>query len=556
MLRRTIPVAAGLGMVSIGSIVVQAVLVAELLAGAMPGAHESHVVTKLAWLLIAAAVRALAAAAGELVAVVGAAEAKAAIRGRMVGSLLAPAGPARRADPAEVATLAGQGIDAVEVYVARCLPGLLIGSVAPIALAVTAFGLDWMSGLILLAMIGLFPVFGALVGRSTMDLARSRWADVEALSRRVADAFAGMAVLRALGRVADERRRIKDAADGLRDSSLAALRVAFLSALVLDTLASVSVALVAVPLGLRLLGGTIRLSTALAVLIVSPEVFVPLRRASAQFHESADGLAAAQRFLPWTAPAGAGQWERAPVDPDPAVVPVIMAGLHLSYPGRPQPVLRDTWLELPPGQTVVVTGDNGAGKSTLMSVLLGFDVPDAGRVSIGDVPLADVDLRVWRRRITYLPDRPTIVAGSVFDNVRLARGSAGDREVLRALERSGAGPLVRSLPDGAHTRIGEGGRRLSAGERQRIALARVFVRPGSLYLLDEPTVHLDPEAEEQVVAELKDEMQGRTALIVTHRLAVVGLADRVVELAGGRFAGAPGPGRRPAASILSAAARQ
>jgi ABC-type transport system involved in cytochrome bd biosynthesis fused ATPase/permease subunit len=410
------------------------------------------------------------------------------------------------------------------------------------------------SAIIVVAALCLFPVFGVLAGQSSGRLAARRWSHVEAFGRQIADIFDGLAVLKAFGRSKRQRERIAEAAEGLRLASLSTLRVAFLSALVLDTLASVSVALVAVPLGLRLLSGSIPLAPALAVLIVAPEVFLPLRRASAEFHESTEGLAAARRAMDVIEGGGTGRevggagreegdagGERADATAgtrkpgDPARARVALHRVRVELPGREQAVLDGASLTIRPGEKVVLVGPNGAGKSTTLALLVGFLAPSSGSVTVGGVELRGLDRDAWRRRLSYLSERPTLIAGSLADNLRLADPAAGDDRLREVLNEMGAGDLLASLPRGLDTQLGEGGRQVSAGERQRIALARAVLRDASLHLLDEPTSHLDDDTEATVVEALGRALSGRSALIVTHRPAVLRLADRVVMLEGGRF---------------------
>lgn len=534
-----------LGLLSTASLVLQAVAIADLLAGAMPGAGHGHTGRDLLWLGAGAAVRAACALAAEVVAGLGSAVAKAQIREGLVRSLVGGYGRPAQMDPAQAAAVAGRGVDSLEVYVGRCLPGLIVGVLAPLGLALAVGLLDWISGLIVLSAIALFPVFGALVGRASMALARHHWDQVESLGRRVADVFQGLPVLRALGRSRAQRAQIARANQALQEANMATLRLAFLSALVLDTLASVSVALVAVPLGLRLLDGSMRLSAALAVLIISPEVFLPLRRASAQFHESTEGLAAATRLFQVTGTGGSGS----PGAPDlrcPCALPeagppgIVLKDVLVGFPERERPVLDRASLAVAPGERVALLGPNGAGKSTVMALILGFTPPGNGSVLVSGRELASLDPKGWLERVTYLPERPTLLAATLEENLRLASPHASRTAMIGALERAGGAELLGSLPQGLDTVLGEGGRPVSAGERQRIALARVFLRPAGLYLLDEPTVHLDAETERLVVEELRSELQGRTALIVTHRPGPAGLAHRKVVLDRGRFVPAEG----------------
>jgi thiol reductant ABC exporter CydD subunit len=568
--RRSVAVSVAIGLVSAATIVVQAVALAALLAGAMGSATES-VLPPILWLAGSIAIRGLCALAGELVAGRGAEIAKAELRGRLLGAALrrASVGGADGGGVGggDVATLAGRGIDALDAYIGRCLPDLVLAAAVPIALVAVIGTLDWVSAIIVATVLCLFPVFGVLVGQSSGRLAARRWNHVEAFGRQIADIFEGLPVLKAFGRSTRQRERIAEAAEGLRLASLSTLRVAFLSALVLDTLASVSVALVGVPLGLRLLSGSIHLAPALAVLIVAPEVFLPLRRASAEFHESTEGLAAARRAMDVIGDGdggregggatreggdarrdGSGATADRPGPGDPARVPVALHRVRVELPGRAEAVLDDASLTILPGEKVVLVGLNGAGKSTTLSLLLGFIVPSSGAVTVGGMDLRGLDAEAWRRRLSYLSERPTLITGSLAENLRLADPAAGDARLREVLGQMGAGDLLASLPQGLDTQLGVGGRQVSAGERQRIALARAVLRDASLQLLDEPTSHLDDATEATVVEALDRALSGRSALIVTHRPAVVRLADRVITLEGGRFVAADGADLAGAAS--------
>jgi thiol reductant ABC exporter CydD subunit len=543
-----------LGLASTATIVVQAVALAGLLASAFGEGHHGDRALLL-WLAGAAVARAGLALAGEVLATFAASSAKARLRSLLVGAVVGRSARAAANSTGDVATLAGRGLDALDVYVGRCIPDLVLAVVAPVALIAAVGALDWLSALVLVCVIALFPVFGSLIGRAGAELARGRWEQVRALGGQLLELFEGLPVLKAFGRSADERKRVEQAGEALRRASLDSLRIAFLSALVLDTLASVSVALVAVPLGLRLLDGSVGLAPALAVLVIAPEVFLPLRRASAEFHESTEGLAAASdayslidaRSAAGT-PASPDSEGRAVTEaPDPRRIPVTLSSVSLAFPGSSGPVLESCTLEIAPAEKVVLCGANGAGKSTLLAVVLGMLVPDSGTVVVGDHDLRSLEPASWRSRLAYLPDRPALLGATLAENLRIANPCASDDDLVDALFAVGAKDMLRSLPHGLETPIGEGGRAVSAGERQRIGLARIVLRDASLYVLDEPTVHLDPDTEQKAIAALRLRLAGSSALIVTHRSAPVMLADRVLELRDAKIVEACGlePGTRP-----------
>jgi ABC-type transport system involved in cytochrome bd biosynthesis fused ATPase/permease subunit len=307
------------------------------------------------------------------------------------------------------------------------------------------------------------------------------------------------------------------------------LKVAFLSSLILELLATVSVALVAVAVGLRLLGGHLDFRTALFVLVLAPEAYLPLRQLGAHYHDSAEGMAAAESvFAVLDAPAPA-RGTRTDVG-DPSVTAVRLDEVAVTYPGRARPALGPLSLTVEPGRVLVVTGPSGAGKSTLLLVLAGLLAPTAGRVEVGRLDLADVDPDAWRAQLALVPQHPHLFATTVAENVRLGRPGATDRELARAVSDAGLDEVVAGLPHGLETRLGEGGHGLSHGERQRVALARAFLRDAPMVLLDEPTSGLDGATEAAVQAAVARLVAGRTVVMVAHRPSLLSLADRVLAI--------------------------
>ena len=315
---------------------------------------------------------------------------------------------------------------------------------------------------------------------------------------------------------------------------MATLRVGFLSGSVLELAATLGVALVAVSVGVRLVDGGLGLEAGLTVLVVAPELYLPLRQLGSQFHASADGMAAAERILTLLdAPAGvAPGGDR--VAPSPATAVVRLAGVSFSYPARPGEVLDELDLELRPGETVALVGPSGAGKSTVASLILRLAEPTSGSVTVGGVDLAACVPAAWRASTAWVPQRPTMFRATVADNIRLGAPEATDEDVRVAAVRAGADAFVRALPDGYETLLGDGGRPLSAGERRRIALARAFVRDAPLVILDEPTADLDEESAAIVAGAVERLRRGRTVLVIAHHAGVVGRADRVVVLERGQ----------------------
>jgi thiol reductant ABC exporter CydD subunit len=338
-----------------------------------------------------------------------------------------------------------------------------------------------------------------------------------------------MTTLRVFGRAKAQVRAVGEVTDAYRRRVMGTLRRAFLSSLVLELVASVSVALIAVGIGIRLLGGHISLRTSLFVLVLAPEAYLPLRQVAAEYHASAEGAsAAAQVFARLDDPPAARA--QGVVVPAPAPAEIVVDDVSYTYPGRDQPALRSASLVVHPGEVLAVTGPSGCGKSTLIAILLGMLQPTDGAVHVGDVDLTAVDADAWRSRIAWVPQRPHLFAGTLADNIRLGKRTAGPGELLQAATAAGLAPLLARLPRGLATELGDLGAGLSAGERQRVALARAFVRDARLLLLDEPTANLDGRTEAEVLEAVERLSVGRTVLVVAHRPALVALADRVVEL--------------------------
>ena len=510
-------------------VVAQAWLIATVVADAFIH-HRRLTALRTPVLLLAATVvgRALLAWLAERAAHRAAASAKSELR-RAAADKVAALGPAglEGRGTGDLSVLMTTGVDALDGYFARYLPQLFLAVIVPVTIIGVVAGADWVSAALIAVSLPLIPLFMALVGSTTRDRTAIRMRALQRLAGHFLDVMAGLPTLKIFGRAKAQARSIAAVTDRYRSATMATLRLTFLSSLILELLATVSVALVAVAVGLRLLGSHMSFQDALFVLVLAPEAYLPLRALGANYHASADGLKASAEIFdlletPGTAPAGG---TRRPLDTS-----IVVAGLDLTYAGRSIPALQDTSMSVEPGETVALTGPSGCGKSTLLSVVLGLRLPDSGSVTLGGVDLAELELAEWRRQIAWVPQRPHLFARTVAENVRLGAPQASDEEVAAALEAAGLTDAVARLPLGAATQLGEGGAGLSAGEGQRVSLARAFVRNAPLLLLDEPTASLDAGTEADVLAAVRRLVMGRTALIVAHRPALVALADRVVTL--------------------------
>ena len=437
-------------------------------------------------------------------------------------------------ETAEVAAASVAGVDPLAAYFGRYLPQLVLACIAPVVILAWVATIDITSALVMLATLPLVPVFMWLIGRFTEERTRERWQALRLLSTHYLDVVRGLPTLRSFNRSHAQEQAIAETSERYRRTTMGTLRVGFLSGSVLELAATLGVALVAVTVGVRLDDGGLGLQAGLVVLVLAPELYLPLRQLGASFHTSADGLAVAERILALLDDDTAPLRARTRSAPSPAQTAVRFRGVSFAYPARERVVLDELELTIDPRETLAVVGESGAGKSTLAALLLGLAQPTAGSIEVGGIDLADCRLDEWRSLLAWVPQRPTIFRGTVADNIRLGRPDATDAEVRAAAVRSGADDFAGRLADGYGTLVGDGGRVLSAGERRRIALARALVRDAALVVLDEPTADLDPESA-TLVAYAIEELHGKaTILLIAHRPELAARADRAVRLSGGK----------------------
>ncbi|MEU0408019.1 thiol reductant ABC exporter subunit CydD [Streptomyces griseorubiginosus] len=517
----------GLGGLGALLVIAQAMLIAEIVVGAFQhGLSVSGLRTPLLLLAAVAVGRGLVSWLTELAAHRASAAVKSELRGRLLerATALGPGWLSGQRTGSLVA-LATRGVDALDDYFSRYLPQLGLAVVVPVAVLARIVTEDWVSAAIIVGTLPLIPVFMVLIGWATQSRMDRQWQLLSRLSGHFLDVVAGLPTLKVFGRAKAQAESIRRITGEYRQATMRTLRIAFISSFALELLSTLSVALVAVTIGMRLVHGETHLYDGLVILILAPEAYLPLRQVGTQYHAAAEGLAAAEEiFAVLETPS-----------PESGTTPVSAGALAFErvtvrYPGRSEDAVSDVSFEVAPGETVALVGPSGAGKSTLLNVLLGFVPPTEGRVRIGGADLAEVDLAQWRSRIAWVPQRPQLFAGTIAENVRLARPDADDTAVRQALADAGAREFVDALPLGSDTVLGEDGAGLSAGQRQRLALARAFLADRPVLLLDEPTAALDGATEAEVVAAVRRLAAGRTVLLVVHRPALLGVADRVVRL--------------------------
>ncbi|NLU82355.1 thiol reductant ABC exporter subunit CydD [Rhodococcus sp. HNM0569] len=515
-------------LVDVLAIVAIALSVGRVLAGVITTREValSHWSGELTVLAIAIAVRVAASwlqtryadrAAGRVVA-------------ELKGEVLAAATrmPPRELDARrdDIATVTTRGLDALAPYLTGYLPALVAAcTLTPITWAVIAWQ-DMTSAIVVAITVPLIPVFMILIGMLTKGRSQRTLAAMTTLSSQLLDLLAGLPTLRALGRERGPEGRVRALGDEHRRTTMSALRVAFLSSMVLELLATLSVALVAVGIGLRLVFGNMELEPGIVALILAPEVYLPLRMVGQRFHAAEDGLAAAGRafaVVDAAPPASAAGGIRTPPERPASIV---VDGVSVAARRGDAPANFSATFE--PGTLTVLTGPNGAGKSTLLQVVLGLTEPDSGSVSIGGVPVGVLDLDAWWSCVAWLPQHPVLVPGTVRANLDLA-GPVHD--TARVCRETGFDAVVDELPNGWDTMVGTGGVGLSLGQRQRLALTRTLASDRPVLLLDEPTAHLDAAAERTVLNSLQAlAAEGRTVIVVGHRRSVLAVADRIVEV--------------------------
>ncbi|MDR7170662.1 ATP-binding cassette subfamily C protein CydD [Nocardia kruczakiae] len=573
--RRYLIISVGLSLVITAGIVVAALMLARIAAGVItdPGRRTVGAwTTELAILAAAVAVRTLASWWQSRLAHRAGAQVVAELENSVLaaGAALPPRDMESRRT--ELAVVVGDGLGGLRAYLTGYLPALLLAVlVPPVVLTVIAVH-DLTAAIIILVTLPLIPIFMILIGLMTQGRAADALAATTRLSDQMLDLFAGMPTLRALGRetgaAADDsptmRHRVRELGEALHGRTMATLRMAFLSSMVLEMLATLCVALVAVSIGMRLVFGHMGLYAGLLGLILAPEVYLPLRAVGERFHAAQDGMAAAERAfavldpdgsVAVPAPSGPARADaptaRRSGEPPAARVPVTFE------PGTGDIELCDVWVRardgyapaglsgmLRPGAVTALAGRNGSGKSTALQVISAVMSPDLGAVLVGGRPVGEFDPDAWWSHIAWLPQRPVLLPGTLRENLELfgarARdagcGEGGDaarraEAVDRACAATGFDAVLAELPDGWDTVVGPGGLGLSLGQRQRLALVRVLAADRPILLFDEPTAHLDERSEATVLAALTERARaGATVVVVAHRPTVLAIADHIIEV--------------------------
>ncbi|MDR1099401.1 MAG: thiol reductant ABC exporter subunit CydD, partial [Treponema sp.] len=479
----------------------------------------------------------------------------------------------REEQTGELLHLLTEGLEVLHAYFGKYMPQLFKSAIIPLMFFALIFSRDWITGLILLVSAPMLPLFMMLIGGWSKTVTNKQWRVLDRMTGYFQDLFQGLTTLKTLNQSKRQGKKVEEVSESFRRTSLEVLRVAFLSALTLELFSTLSIAMVAVGLGLRLLNGMLTFEPAFFLLLLAPEFYHPIRNLGIQYHASLNGVAAAERVYRFletpesetaaaaeeTAPAGEEAARPAPpeggvsVTAEPAAtengavndaagISVVFDHVGHRYREARTESLQDVSFILPPGQKTALVGPSGGGKTTILHLLLGFLSSAAGRILVGGQELDALDMAAWRRRVAWVPQKPWLFAGTIRENLLLGSPDTPETTLREACERLGLRPWLDGLPEGLETRIGQGGRELSGGQRQLLAITRAWLRQAPLLLLDEATANLDLFREEAVQNALLYLMSGRTVLAAAHRLRTVSAMDRVLVIEDGRIVedGPPG----------------
>ncbi|HKJ09013.1 MAG TPA: thiol reductant ABC exporter subunit CydD [Gammaproteobacteria bacterium] len=434
----------------------------------------------------------------------------------------------------ELANTITDGVEALEAYYSRYLPQMSLAVLVPLAILVVVFPLDWISGLVLLVTAPVIPLMMILIGKGAEALNQRQWRQLARLSAYFLDTLQGLTTLKLFNASRREAAVVARLSDDYRKSTMAVLRIAFLSSLALEFLATVSIALVAVLIGFRLLWGELGFQSGFLILLLAPEFYLPLRALGTHYHARMDAIGAAERMVELL--------ETAPVPRAQGAAPLELAqplniqlnNVSFAYQAD-HPALDGVSFQLNHGDRVALVGPSGAGKTTVVNVLLGFVRPAAGEVLINGRALGELDPEDWLRHVAWVPQYPRLFHGTVLENIRLGNPGADADAVREAARLALADEFIEMLPRGYQTVVGEGGQGLSGGQVQRLALARAFLKAAPLVLLDEPSANLDMESERKLNTAVARLASGRTTITIAHRLNTVRQADRILVLEQGRL---------------------
>jgi ATP-binding cassette subfamily C protein CydD len=443
----------------------------------------------------------------------------------------------RSGQSGRIVTTLLKGVESVDAWFSQYIPQLFLSLIIPVVILVAVFPADWLSGLILVLTAPLIPVFMILIGKRASAATEKQWNTMSRMSGHFLDMLQGLSTLKLFAQAKTRRDGIEEASENFRHSTMQVLKIAFLSSLTLELVGTLGTAVVAVSIGVRMLGGHLSFRPGFFALLLVPDFYLTLRLLGTKFHAGMEGVTASKEMYEIL--------DRAKEIPEAGFREltagelssnsIVIDNLSYKFPGSDKPALDAVSLAIEPGTVTALTGPSGAGKSTLLNLLLRFIEPSDGTISLGSRKTREFSLDSWYRQIAWVPQHPFLFNATIRENLLMARRDAKPEEIDKALKQAGLLDMVHSLPDGLETVIGEEGARLSGGEAQRLSLARAFLKDAPLLLLDEPTSHTDPILEAQLRKAMETLMQGRTVVMIAHRLESIRNADRIVVLDRGRL---------------------
>lgn len=520
------------GLVNTALIITQALLLGELLAAVFISGKGLADVSGSLYLLVGLFIaRAFSAWLSDVIATKASSQAKSELRKAVVEKTLelGPVWVSSR-QSGDLATLSTQGLNALDVYFARYLPQLVLSAAIPLTVGITVLTQDFLSAVIVGLTVPLVPFFMALVGKYSEIKVNNQWQSLQSLSGHFLDLVQGLPTLKVFNRAKRQADAIAKVGDEYRSATMGVLRVSFLSSLVLELISTLSMALVAVSIGLRLVNGQVQLREALIVLFLVPEAYLPLRQMGAQFHAVIDGMGAANRMFEIleaesVAPGGSEKPNIADVKE------ITLTDVSYSYPNSDQVALSPISFGIKAGQLTAIKGVSGSGKSTLINLLLKFASPETGQIKIGEHDLAQIEPDFWRDQISYFPQSPWLPYGTLRNALLMGKPSANDEEMISALKDVGLDLSNKTdFPLGLDTTISTSSG-LSMGQRRRIALARALLQDRQIFILDEPTASLDDETEQLIFGVIQQlAKRNKFVIAVAHRPHLVINADQVIEV--------------------------
>lgn len=429
------------------------------------------------------------------------------------------------------------GVEALEAYYARYIPAMSLMALVPLAILVVVSGSDWLSSLVMLVTAPLIPVFMILIGKGTEKRNQQQWQSLARMSAHFLDVIQGLTTLKLFNASRREAQVVAQISDQYRETTMSVLRIAFLSSFALEFLATVSIALVAVLIGFRLFWGQMDFFHGFFVLLLTAEFYLPLRNMGTQYHARMEAIGAAESMVEILKASPTTNTSAAPATGEALVSAsafrVRLQNITFSYPDA-RTALVNLSLDIRPGETLAIVGPSGAGKTTLINLLMGFLQPQSGQILVEDIPLSTIAPELWRKQLSWLPQKAQLFPGTVADNIRLGNLQTSMEFVQAAAVQAQAHAFITSLPQGYNTVVGEAGHGLSGGQRQCIALARAFLKNAPLVILDEATANLDSNNEILVQAAVRQLAQSRTLIIIAHRLRTVRDADRIAVMEQGK----------------------